>query len=556
MPFRSRVLAFAAAVTGSAASAQTPDIPELCMIPANAVGFAHVRLADLWKHEAMSEPRRVFERAGPKAIASLDRFTPAPSSIERVTAVAFLNPRASGRNPLDAIDPVVIARFSAPFDPAKVKAAHLPNGESKTILGKEVVVAGKQGFALAFVDDRTLMFGELNHVTSLLTPAKDMPNSPLAGAAKAAVGKHVFAAINVAALPIPPEAAEQVPEEYRALFQTKTITAGLTMKGAIDAEVRLTFGSDAAATSGEKSVRAGAKAARVLLDQQRRQIEGGLDKPIKQGDQISQFGESLAMVAALGGLNTADDILAELPLKRAGTDLIASATLPAWMTQYVGAAALAAGGLLPAVQKTRESAARAQSMNNMKQIALALHNYHDAHGTFPPAAICDKRGKKLLSWRVAILPYIEQDNIYKQFKLDEAWDGPNNKKWSDVAIKTYIDPRAPGKATETYYKVFVGNGALFDWVQGGKFTGVTDGTSNTLMTIAGGDPVPWAKPDDIEFDPKADVPDLAKPFAGDLLFGMADGSVRGVNMNAKKLTQETLKALITRSGGEVIAFDF
>src|ERR1700677_3496891 len=78
--------------------------------------------------------------------------------------------------------------------------------------------------------------------------------------------------------------------------------------------------------------------------------------------------------------------------------------------------------LIPAVQKLRILAARTQSMNNLKQIALSLHSYHDVYKTFPAAAICDKDGKPLLSWRVAISPYVEQLPLYNQFKLDEPWD--------------------------------------------------------------------------------------------------------------------------------------
>ena len=84
--------------------------------------------------------------------------------------------------------------------------------------------------------------------------------------------------------------------------------------------------------------------------------------------------------------------------------------------------------LLPAVQAAREAARRAQCTNNLKQIGLAMHNYASANGAFPPAAIYDANGKPLLSWRVLILPYLEQDSLYKQFHLAEPWDSPHNKR--------------------------------------------------------------------------------------------------------------------------------
>ena len=78
--------------------------------------------------------------------------------------------------------------------------------------------------------------------------------------------------------------------------------------------------------------------------------------------------------------------------------------------------------LLPAVQAVREAARRNQSTNNMKQLGLSMHIYHDLKKRFPPAAISDKNGKPLLSWRVAILPYLDENELYKQFHLDEPWD--------------------------------------------------------------------------------------------------------------------------------------
>ncbi len=120
--------------------------------------------------------------------------------------------------------------------------------------------------------------------------------------------------------------------------------------------------------------------------------------------------------------------------------------------------------LLPAVQAVREAARRAQCTNNLKQIGLALHNYHSATNGFPAAAITSKDGKPLLSWRVAILPFIEQQNLYNEFHLDEAWDSPHNKALIARMPKTYLCPTAPVRQEgTTTYKAFVGGGALSTW---------------------------------------------------------------------------------------------
>jgi hypothetical protein len=252
-------------------------------------------------------------------------------------------------------------------------------------------------------------------------------------------------------------------------------------------------------------------------------------------------------------VNTLDELLAEPPLKTEGNTVTAVLPLPPEAARLVGLAVVSAAVGLPAVQKARNAAARMQSMNNLKQIGLAMHNYHDVHGSFPPAAICDKKGKPLLSWRVAILPYLEQNNLYMQFKLDEPWDSEHNKKFSDVAVKTYIDPRFDygDKPNRTQYKVFTGNGAVFDTLMSKSFRQVTYGTSNTLLVVAAGDPVPWAKPDDFPFDPKKDVPDMTKPF-GELLMLFGDGSVRMTRPDQVKDFDHLMKLLIQADDGNVV----
>src|ERR1700704_2436852 len=154
--------------------------------------------------------------------------------------------------------------------------------------------------------------------------------------------------------------------------------------------------------------------------------------------------------------------------------------------------------LVPAVQKVREAAARTQSVNNLKQIGLAMHNFHDSCKKFSSAAICDAAGKPLLSWRVAILPFIEQQQLYRQFKLDEPWDSDHNRKLISAMPRIYAIAGVtnPGD-TKTHYRVFYGNGALFDLRKGPRFTDVTDGLSNTLMIVEAAEGVEWAKPDDL-----------------------------------------------------------
>ena len=120
---------------------------------------------------------------------------------------------------------------------------------------------------------------------------------------------------------------------------------------------------------------------------------------------------------------------------------------------------LAAAIKMP-LEQARDSARRAQSMNNLKQIALAMLNYMDAYKHFPAAASCGPDGKPLLSWRVYILPYIDQKQLFDQFHLDEPWDSAHNKTLIEKMPVVFRSPKSQAQKGKTNYLVPVGNGAL------------------------------------------------------------------------------------------------
>jgi len=197
------------------------------------------------------------------------------------------------------------------------------------------------------------------------------------------------------------------------------------------------------------------------------------------------------------------------------------------------------------------AANRTVSVNNLKMFGLAMHNYHDAMGQFP-AAVMSKDGKPLLSWRVAVLPYIEQENLYKQFKLDEPWDSEHNKKLLARMPKLFELPgdRKKHEVPSTYYRVFVGNGAMFDFKLKMTFAAITDGLSNTIMIAEAADAVPWTKPEEIEYDAKK-TPKLGYHFAGRCNVVAADGAVHTIR---RSLNEQTLHYLIQRADGNVVTW--
>ncbi len=206
------------------------------------------------------------------------------------------------------------------------------------------------------------------------------------------------------------------------------------------------------------------------------------------------------------------------------------------------------------MQAAREAARRAQCTNNLKQILLAFHNHISANNAFPKD-YTDKDGKPLLSWRVAILPYLEQGDLFNKFKLDEPWDSPTNKPLLKEMPQVFLCPdRTKAEPFTTTYRGFTGPLAIFDDNRSITLVDVTDGTSNTIAVTESKDAFPWTKPDDLPFDPQA-APSLfgaGSPHPGGFNCGFADGSVRFIKDSISVIM---FKALITRAGGEVIAND-
>jgi hypothetical protein len=194
---------------------------------------------------------------------------------------------------------------------------------------------------------------------------------------------------------------------------------------------------------------------------------------------------------------------------------------------------------LPAPPTTQAQTSSPQtrqiSQNNLKQIALAFHNAQSAYNAFP-TGIADKNGKIGLSWRVAILPFVEQGELFRQFKLDEPWDSENNKKLIAKMPAVYA---VPGVSTNgyTYYRSFSGPDTVMPAavrkIEPGKIvigiptTAITDGTSNTLLVAEAHEPVIWTKPDELPYEKGKAPPQLGGGmFADGFNAALCDGQAR------------------------------
>ena len=204
----------------------------------------------------------------------------------------------------------------------------------------------------------------------------------------------------------------------------------------------------------------------------------------------------------------------------------------------------------------QETVVRSNPLQSLKKIGLALHNYAQAHRTFPPAYSVDEDGKPLLSWRVLILPYLMNgEYLYKQFHLNEPWDSEHNKTLIARMPPVYSNPDSTlASEGKTNYLTFRGEKTLYPGNKGVDFASITDGLSNTLMTIEVSDAkaVIWSKPDDLEIESVDSAEGLSALRPAGFYVGFADGHVEFLKSS---ITLSDLIALSSRNGGELVSLD-
>ncbi len=198
------------------------------------------------------------------------------------------------------------------------------------------------------------------------------------------------------------------------------------------------------------------------------------------------------------------------------------------------------------------AALRNASMQNMRGIIIAMLNHHDMYKTYP-AAYSSKEGKPLLSWRVAVLPFIDGGRpIYEQFHLDEPWDSPHNKKLIQKMPEIYRSPASKLDGGRTVYLTPRGEATLFPSDGPVPIREVRDGTSKTiaLVEVEDAQAVPWTKPDDWPADPGHPKVGFRGQYPGGLVTAFADGSAHYISLD---IDEGVLKALLTKDGREPVS---
>jgi len=198
---------------------------------------------------------------------------------------------------------------------------------------------------------------------------------------------------------------------------------------------------------------------------------------------------------------------------------------------------------------------------DLVQIGLALHNYHDVHGNFPPAYVADANGRPLFSWRVLLLPYLGEQALFDQFDTSKPWYDRTNLAVLQQMPEVFRGPLAPRRSIFTHYAGVAGPGTFFDCVQartdgtacaGTRLAAITDGTSNTVAVGEVAQAlIPWTMPEDVDIRRHPTLGGRGG-FSGVLKdsvpFVFADGSVQFLPTSTPA---DVLHAFFTINGNEV-----
>ena len=456
-----------------------------------------------------------------------------------------------GIDPLKATEVVAFASLTnGPGGPEMGVVISMPQpitlNETLRTQARSVVIAGRQvlqsrqpgGLSFCVVGGKTLLVGVGSFMERMLTTAAAGNQATaksslrrLLESSSASDDVSVFVAVepirpflaqfiaNTPPLPPPLEFVRKLPD------QLQSVQLNINASSDRPTGIVLTTTDGAAATAVDQGIRGGLVMAKTLfLASSIPAVQG--KSPVE--DATRRYFARLA--------NTFER---RFRPKRNGTTLTIDLGV-----EYASASIMVAL-LLPAVQQAREAARRAQSTNNLKQLMLAAHNYHEAHGRFPPQASVDANGKTLLSWRVHLLPYLSQENLYRQFHLDEPWDSAHNKSLVGRIPRVYQNPNLPA-GTTTNYLAFVGKDTVLAPGRSSRFSEITDGSSLTLVFVEAdaNRAVTWTKPADHAFSARTPFAGLGKLRPGGFLTAFADGSVRFIN---NVVDPRIFKAMVTKS---------
>jgi hypothetical protein len=516
---------------------------DLALVPPDAAGVLHVRVADVLQ----SELGKVIRKLAPKELLAeinegAGSLGAELTEIERLTIVAIPHRSAwevfEQRRDQGGLGMVVVVSTLKPYDRKKLTSTVLHDATEEKYRGRTILRGGAE--AIYPVTDRVYAIA---HDMNLLRPVirhsiRSRGPGPLSHALAATAGKHpLVAGLNPAAVietfgtralgdwpfsPIGPASLSRLLEAESATLIVNS------SENKLQASLEADFGT-------EFMARRALPAGRTIW-------QAVQDVVAEAVDDLAEEPQAEILARLLGHV---ENSMADSRIAQQGTSLRLAVSLDA---RPENVQALLTQGAAQAIA----ARGRVESSNNLKQIAIALHNLHDVEHRFGHY-ITDPGGKPLLSWRVAILPYLEEVELYKQFRLDEAWDSPHSKKLIEKMPKVYAPIGVKTKTPHTtFYQGFSGPNTVFGNPRGVSIGHIHDGTSNTFMVVEAGEGVVWTRPQDIPYDPKKPLPKLGGLFSDGFHAALCDASVQFIRRDAD---EEMLRRAIIINDGFVVDFE-
>lgn len=463
-----------------------------------------------------------------------------PANMARATYVMALNQPVS--RPEDALNQLLIfITTTSPYDAEKLrevmqdsaipveadgKIFAMKGGKPAPPKGNPGIQQQQEGMYAGLISDKTAVFGIKSLIEPMVTNGLSMGNNTeLASVIELAKQNDFVVAGTIPQAfkdmaqqqPLPPQA-----KAFEVFLKMSLATLVANYSDDLTVKLDLTFPDNPSAVQAAGAVQFAKAAAVGMLAAQQEQMK-------------TQPGNEMFLEL----MNAGSKYLNELKIESPAEVLSASLTIDGATINNTLEKAL------PSADKVKDLARKTVVSNNLKQIGLAMHNFNDAYRSFPPAAF-----GKGLSWRVAILPFIGEEALYKEFNLKEPWDSPHNKQLLTKMPKVYDIPGSKAEPGHTYFQVFVGPGAMFETAGDRPTLGkVQDGTSNTFLVVEAGKTVPWTAPQDLSFQPNGPLPTFGNHFQDGFFTLFCDGSTRVTPSNTP---EPTIRAYITRAGGEPI----
>jgi hypothetical protein len=535
----------------------TADLPtDLDLIPRDAAAFFHIRARDIWQSTWLKDARQILDKAGPEAWKEFEKKSPIdPTTIDRVSLV-MLTPQTLGE-PFPRVDPeamsaIVVVSTTRPYDRlALLQAAGCREKAYRRNLYffHEDLWAG-----LVLVDEKTFLVGSEDAVVRWFDLMRNKSaTGPLLLALREATKHHVTFGLNPTLMA---KEAADAPEPIQRLLQAHCGIATLDLDKELKLDLRLEYQKADQAEAGEKALRDTFELARQGLAIPIGELERELkNKPAG----LDNLAESFALVMGLGFLREIDGMLKDAPIQRQGTSVVlpfrtqkldsaAGMAVVASVAaiQLVGARANAAFGVVGGQIGVTDKAKDPMQVH-LEALVEAMNKYHADKGHYPPPAIYDKDGRPMLSWRVALLPYLGDDakGLYNSFRLDEPWDSLHNKRVIKKMPKAFQSPNryAWGASQwKTRDQVFTGPGTVFEGAQGTRKADV-GGKTILVAHVANDHAVYWTKPADLAYAGDKPLPPLFGRWEQAIQILQLDGTYRSLNRDA---AEKELRDLIQR----------